>query len=75
MIRSNIALCFSSLVFLKAKMLLESMQSAKTDCTLSWLGKFLQYSYQLTNFIPKKKKNCQIVPNQVQTEEMKVKSC
>ena len=74
MIRSNIALCFSSLVFLKAKMLLESMQSAKADCTLSWLGKFLQYSYQLTNFI-QKKKICQTVPNQVQTEEMKVKSC
>ena len=50
--QNDTALCFSSLVFLKAKMLLESMQSAEADCTLSWLDKFLQHSCQLPNFIP-----------------------
>ena len=49
--QNDTALCFSSLVFLKAKMLLESMRSTEADCTLSWLAKFLQYSCQLPNFI------------------------
>ena len=51
--QNDTALCFSYLVFLKAKMLLESMQSTEADRTLSWLAKFLQkYSCQLPNFIP-----------------------